>query len=93
MRGGNRQQQLPNYIENSVAHGAPSPEAALLDRERRERLEKAVSELSPQQRSCLHLRAEGFSYREIAGILGVSTPTVGEFLRRAVERLRKLCHG
>lgn len=93
MRSGDRQHHLPNRIENSLAHGAPSPEEALLNRERKERLEKAIAELSPQQRSCLHLRAEGFTYREIAGILGVSTPTVGEFLRRAVDRLRKLRHG
>ena len=52
-------------------------------------LRTAIENLSPQQRSCLHLRAEGFRYREIAGILGINPSTVGEFLQRAVKRLRK----
>jgi RNA polymerase sigma-70 factor (ECF subfamily) len=92
IRSGDRDHPLPEGLEQSLVHSAPSPEEALLQDERRKRFNKAIAELSPQQRSCLHLRSEGFTYREIAGILGVSTPTVGEFLRRAVERLRKLCH-
>jgi DNA-directed RNA polymerase specialized sigma24 family protein len=32
---------------------------------------------------------EGFRYREIAEIVGISTSTVGEFLGRAVKRLRR----
>lgn len=65
-----------------------SPELLLIGSERLRRLHDAVNALSPQQRQCLHLRAEGFRYREIAGILGLATSTVSEFLRRAVHRLR-----
>lgn len=54
---------------------------------------EAIQTLSAQQRVCLHLRAEGFRYREIAEIVGVSTPTVGEFLRRAIARLKEVIHG
>jgi RNA polymerase sigma-70 factor (ECF subfamily) len=82
-------QTLDPSVEASVADGTPSPERELLDRERLSRLRKAVFALSRQQRHCLHLRVEGFRYREIAEIIGVSTSTVGEFLRRAVSRLRK----
>jgi len=53
------------------------------------RLGQAVAALSPQQRQCLHLRTEGFRYREIAAILNISDSSVGEFLRRAIVRLRK----
>jgi DNA-directed RNA polymerase specialized sigma24 family protein len=35
------------------------------------------------------LRAAGFRYRDIAEITGVNINTVGESLRRAVERIRK----
>jgi RNA polymerase sigma-70 factor, ECF subfamily len=66
-----------------------SPELRLIGSERLRRLHDAVGALSPQQRQCLHLRAEGFRYREIAGILGIATSTVSEFLRRAVARLRR----
>ena len=65
------------------------PESALMDRQRRSALVAAVRDLSPQQRNCLHLRAQGLRYREIAGTIGISTSAVSEFLRRAVTRLKE----
>jgi RNA polymerase sigma-70 factor (ECF subfamily) len=76
-------------IEEQLSSPSPSPEKMLLDRERMLRLHHAVSSLSHQQRQCLHLRVEGFRYREIAEILGVGSSTVGEFLQRAITKLRK----
>jgi len=64
-----------------------SPERTTLDREKMQRLETALKTLSPQQRNCLYLRAEGLRYREIAEVMGVSVSTVNEFLRRAIARL------
>ncbi|MDX2149544.1 MAG: sigma-70 family RNA polymerase sigma factor [Bryobacteraceae bacterium] len=69
-----------------------NPERIYLDNERQERMEQAVAELSPQQRQCLHLRAEGLRYHEIAATLGVSVSTVNEFVRRAVRNLKKVVH-
>ena len=51
------------------------------------RVQTAMSSLSEQQKQCLFLRAEGFRYREIAEILGVSISTVAESLRRAIRKL------
>jgi len=65
------------------------PEGALIDRQRRLALVAAVRDLSPQQRNCLHLRARGLRYREIAAAIGISTSAVSEFLRRAVLRLKE----
>jgi RNA polymerase sigma-70 factor (ECF subfamily) len=76
-------------LEAQMPDAAASPERRLIERERRARLGQAVESLSPQQRQCLHLRTEGFRYREIAAILGISDSSVGEFLRRAIVRLRK----
>jgi RNA polymerase sigma-70 factor (ECF subfamily) len=76
-------------IEQQLVSEAPHPEKAVLDREKMLRVHHAVSALSHQQRQCLYLRAEGFRYREIAEILGVASSTVGEFLQRAIIRLRK----
>lgn len=73
----------------SQAHPGADPEKTLLERERAVALQEAISALSPQQRVCLHLRAEGFRYREIAKILGVTVPTVAEFLRRAISKLKR----
>lgn len=70
-----------------------SPELRMIAAQRLRRVRDAVAGLSPQQRQCLHLRAEGFRYREIGGILGIGTSTVSEFLRRAIQRLRSAVEG
>ncbi|MGA2723427.1 MAG: RNA polymerase sigma factor [Bryobacteraceae bacterium] len=73
-------------------HAGPSgnPESELLERERMSRFHSAVEGLSEQQRRCLFLRMEGLRYPEIGSALGISASTVGEFLRRAMERLKKV---
>lgn len=68
--------------------GSPGPEQALLQREKFARLRAAMKRLSLQEKQCLHLRAEGFRYREIGEILGVSADTVNEYLRRAMRKLK-----
>jgi RNA polymerase sigma-70 factor (ECF subfamily) len=80
-------EDVGRWLESQAQPGA-DPEEGLLERERAVALWEAISTLSPQQRVCLHLRAEGFRYREIARILGVTVPTVAEFLRRAISKLR-----
>jgi RNA polymerase sigma-70 factor (ECF subfamily) len=67
-----------------------TPESELLDRERMLRFHDAVEGLSEQQRRCLLLRMEGLRYPEIASTLGISASAVGEFLRRAMVRLKKV---
>ena len=64
-----------------------SPERALLDREKMRQVQLALETLSPQQRNCLYLRSEGLRYREIAEVMGISSSSVNEFLRRAISRL------
>jgi RNA polymerase sigma-70 factor (ECF subfamily) len=68
---------------------APNPEQRLLQHEKFTRLHAAMKRLSLQEKQCLHLRAEGFRYREIGEILGVSSDTVNEYLRRAIRKLRE----
>jgi RNA polymerase sigma-70 factor (ECF subfamily) len=64
-------------------------EMDLIQREKMDQLGQAWTRLSPQQRQCLHLRAEGLRYREIAETMQISISSVREFLGRAVARLRK----
>jgi RNA polymerase sigma-70 factor (ECF subfamily) len=66
-----------------------NPESELLERERMMQFHQAVEGLSEQQRRCLFLRLEGLQYSEIGSALGISASAVGEFLRRAVVRLKK----
>jgi len=67
-----------------------TPETELLDRERMLRFHDAVEGLSEQQKRCLFLRMEGLRYPEIGSALGISASSVGEFLRRAMVRLKKV---
>jgi RNA polymerase sigma-70 factor, ECF subfamily len=76
-------------LEATIADANSSLERSLIEREKLRTIHRAVSNLSPQQRQCLRLRAEGLKYSEIADTIGISVSTVYEFLRRAVTRLRK----
>jgi RNA polymerase sigma-70 factor, ECF subfamily len=76
----------------AVPDDRPGPEAHAIARQRAEMMERALAELSPQQRQCLHLRAEGLRYHEIAATIGIGVSTVGEFLSRAMTRLRSIVH-
>jgi len=64
-----------------------NPEELLLKKEQLARLVSAVARLTSQQRQCLHLRAEGLRYREIAAVLGVSTQRVAEVVQSGLSLL------
>ncbi|NLR58376.1 RNA polymerase sigma-70 factor [Chitinophaga polysaccharea] len=56
-------------------------------------LDRAVENLSPQGRTIFRLvREEGFKYKEVADILGISPRTVETQLVRATGRLRQALH-
>jgi RNA polymerase sigma-70 factor (ECF subfamily) len=76
-------------IEVRLASRTEDPERGLIEREKMTRFHRAVEELSEQQKRCLFLRMEGLRYPEIGATLGISASAVGEFLRRAMLRLRK----
>ena len=69
----------------------PSPEEQALHRQRQQRLLAAVRALPEQDRNCLHLRAEGLRYREIAKVLGMSLGAVSLSLHRSLARLSRAC--
>ena len=58
-------------------------------KQRQSRLRSVVAALSEQDRCCLHLRAEGLRYREIAEVLGISLGSVAASLGRSLERLMR----
>jgi RNA polymerase sigma-70 factor (ECF subfamily) len=47
-----------------------------------------ASRFTPRELDCLRLRVEGFSYQEIARVLGVRPGTVGALLPRVYAKLR-----
>jgi RNA polymerase sigma-70 factor (ECF subfamily) len=76
-------------IEESRSGLQADPERLMLQRERLDRLHIAVLNLTPLQRECLHLRAEGLRYREIASLLELSPSTVMDAVRRATLKLAR----
>jgi RNA polymerase sigma-70 factor (ECF subfamily) len=87
-----REAPFDPQIEARIESLEPNPEREALDRERDLRFHRAMEGLSEQQRRCLTLRLEGLRYPEIGSALGISASAVGEFLRRAMVRLRKAGH-
>jgi len=76
-------------IEDSRSGLQSDPESLLLQSERIDRLQLAVLNLTPLQRECLHLRAEGLRYREIAELMAISMSTVADAVRRATVKLAR----
>ena len=69
---------------------APSPEASVVDAERRDELLAAVNDLPDDQRVVVALRYfAGLSEDEIAETLGIAQGTVKSRTSRALERLRE----
>lgn len=73
-----------------VADCGPTPEEILQSKEREKAIQQALSRLSHEHRSIVVLRdIEGFSYNEIADVLGISMGTVKSRLARARADLKK----
>ena len=92
LRGKHQPLPIEPEMERALRDTARSVELDLIERERMEQLSGAWVALSPQQRQCLHLRAEGLRFREIAGVMGISISSVREFLGRAVAKLQRAVH-
>jgi RNA polymerase sigma-70 factor (ECF subfamily) len=82
----NNHEQCHTVIRHR-ADPAPTPEQQVILDERKRRVESAFAQLTPKQRQCVLLRAEGFRYREIATTLGVSVQRVGELMQRSIVLL------
>ncbi len=69
----------------------PSPEQAAIAADSRRRVRSALDRLPERERRILLLRAEGYSYREIAVALELHEASVGTLLARAVRAFRETC--
>ncbi|MBK7598140.1 MAG: sigma-70 family RNA polymerase sigma factor [Acidobacteria bacterium] len=79
LRQGREQAEENSLLLNSIIDVKPDAEQRLLANERQRQLRAVMMQLSPQQRHCLFLRAEGLNYREIGEVLGIGISTVATF--------------
>lgn len=77
-------------LTRDVAASDPTPSRTARRAERFDKLERAVNELSPDQRTALKLaRIDGLPVREIAAKMERSEKAVYALLSRALDRLRE----
>jgi RNA polymerase sigma-70 factor (ECF subfamily) len=89
VRAKERLSPLEPELQAMLSDDRRGVDADLIERDRMGRLASAWSKLSLKQRQCLHLRAEGLRYREIAEVMQISISSVREFLDRAIGKLQK----
>lgn len=71
----------------------PSPAERVDAEERRGRIREALDRLSRRDRELLLLRAEGYSYRDLAAILDLHEASIGTLLARAKRAFRAIWEG
>lgn len=67
----------------------PTPDETVESGDVRERVQRALLELSPKERMALLMREEGFAQREIAQAVGTTTGSVGTLIARALDKLAR----
>jgi RNA polymerase sigma-70 factor, ECF subfamily len=75
-------------LSGEWADGRWNAEEQLVFEEQQRQLQAVFAALAPRDRACLSLRAEGFRYREIASILGISLGSVAQAMERGFARLK-----
>ena len=85
---------IPNregVVSDGPPSNEPSPETALLAKERRTQLEAAIDLLPTRQRTAVILvYLEGRPSREVGAVMGLNESTVRVHLFRAVRKLRSI---
>jgi RNA polymerase sigma factor (sigma-70 family) len=86
-----RRRALLTDARGEGVHSEPAPSPAQLadGEEARRRVRSAIEELPERERSMLLLRAEGYSYHDIAAVLELNEASVGTLLARARAAFRK----
>lgn len=86
-----RRRRLLTVTRGEGAHSDPplSPEGAAVAEDTRRRVRSAIDRLPERERRILLLRAEGYSYRDLAAALELNEASVGTLLLRARRAFRE----
>ena len=72
-----------NYVKNTGASNVSSIEIDYEEHEGVNEIYRALSKIKEPLKSCLLLKQQGLSYREIAGSLDLNEASIGTFIARA----------
>lgn len=72
-----------NYVKETVETEVCSAEITYEQRETASEVQRALSKVKEPLRSCLILKQQGLSYREIAETLDLTETSIGTFIARA----------
>lgn len=72
-----------NYVKEVEAKNVPSVETDYEQREQIKEINRALNKIKEPLRSCLVLKKQGLSYKEIAASLSLNESSIGTFIARA----------
>ncbi len=85
-----RMTPLSEQAERMRPSGEPTPDAVVSGREQAGRVTDALSSLPARQQEVLRLRFQNaMSYKQIAGVTGLSVSNVGFLIHTGIQQLRK----
>lgn len=92
--GYNYLRQQGNRVRRETAVSPDNPAAPDLEElavrgEERVTVRQVLESLSERDRTCLIMKFSGFSYQEIAEVIGVKKSSVGTILLRAMQKFRR----
>ena len=76
-------------IDVDVSYAPQDVEGEFIRTEDGRAVRASLDRLTPRDRLLLTLYAEGLSYKEIAGVMGLRETSVGKLVSRAVQRLSR----
>jgi len=76
-------------VDATLADPSPDPAETVQAEETRAQVRRAIDRLEDRDRQLLLLRAEGYSYRDMASVLGLNENSVGTLLARAKRAFRE----
>lgn len=71
----------------------PPSDVLVMRNQDRESVKRVLQQLSERDRQVLLLRYSGYTYAEIADIVGVNSEIVGTLIRRALSRFKRQYYG
>jgi len=79
----------PSRSEDVLGDAAPPPNAAVEASDVQRRVRVAIDQMPERERRMLLMRAEGYSYHEIAQALAIAEASIGTLLARAKRDFRQ----